>query len=313
MEELSLLFLFVLGIIAGMMVPIQTSINSRLGRFTESSFYASTISFFVGTLFLLILNTIFNIQMFSSSFYAGHSIDYHWWVGGLLGVWFLTGNLLLLPRLGAALTVVMTVAGQIIMGVIIDTLGLLGANQTSFTFLKGVGIIVLLFGILLMNHIPKNKLKDKRNISLYIWLFIGFIFGFAPPLQTTINSGLSKQMHSSLFAALVSFTVGTIALFNLTIIFNRSLKMKLSQHHFGRIKPLYFIGGILGVVFVTSNIILMPYLGAALTTIVAMLGQMIMGVIIDHFGIGVPKNEMTFRKFIGLIAIAIGIVLLRLF
>ena len=143
MEELRLLFLFVLGIIAGMMVPIQTSINSRLGRFTESSFYASTI-FFVGTL-LLILNIIFNIQMFSSSFYAGHSIDYHWWVGGLLGVCFLTGNLLLLPRLGAALTVVMTVAGQIIMGVIIDTLGLLGANQTSFTFLKGVGIIVLLF------------------------------------------------------------------------------------------------------------------------------------------------------------------------
>ena len=252
MEELRLLFLFVLGIIAGMMVPIQTSINSRLGRFTESSFYASTISFFVGTLFLLILNIIFNIQMFSSSFYAGHSIDYHWWVGGLLGVCFLTGNLLLLPRLGAALTVVMTVAGQIIMGVIIDTLGLLGANQTSFTFLKGVGIIVLLFGIL----------------------------------------------------------VGTIALFILTIIFNRSLKIKLSQHHLGRIKPLYFIGGILGVVFVTSNIILMPYLGAALTTIVAMLGQMIMGVIIDHFGIGVPKNEMTFRKFIGLIAIAIGIKLL---
>ena len=35
----------------------------------------------------------------------------------------------------------------------------------------------------------------------------------------------------------------------------------------------------------------MPYLGAALTTIVAMLGQMIMGVIIDHFGIGVPKMK----------------------
>ena len=133
MEELSLLFLFVLGIIAGMMVPIQTSINSRLGRFTESSFMPLRF-LFVGTLFLLILNIIFNIQMFSSSFYAGHSIDYHWWVGGLLGVCFLTGNLLLLPRLGAALTVVMTVAGQIIMGVIIDTLGLLGANQTSFTF-----------------------------------------------------------------------------------------------------------------------------------------------------------------------------------
>ncbi|PTE69454.1 hypothetical protein BUY46_03120 [Staphylococcus devriesei] len=308
-----MIFLFILGIVAGMMVPIQTSINSRLGRYTESSFYASTISFFVGTLFLLILNIIFNTQMFSSSFYNGHSIDYHWWVGGLLGVCFLTGNLLLLPRLGATLTVVMTVAGQICMGVVIDTFGLLGASQHPFTFLKGVGIVVLFLGILLMNYIPRNKLEEKTNPTFYLWLLVGFVFGFAPPLQTTINSGLSQQMHSSLFASLISFTVGTIALFILTLVFNRSLKIKTTQPNIGRIKPLYFIGGILGVVFVTSNIILMPFLGAALTTIIAMLGQMLMGVIIDHFGLGVRKSPITFRKFSGLVAIAIGIILLRLF
>ncbi|PNZ67076.1 DMT family transporter [Staphylococcus croceilyticus] len=308
-----MIFLFILGIVAGMMVPIQTSINSRLGRYTESSFYASTISFFVGTIFLFILNVIFNTQMFTSSFYAGHSFNYHWWVGGLLGVCFLTGNLLLLPRLGAALTVVMTVAGQIIMGVVIDTFGLLGASHHTFTFFKGVGIVILFFGILLMNYIPKSKLEDKVNPTFYLWLVAGFVFGFAPPLQTTINSGLSQQMGSSLFASLVSFSVGTLALFILTLIFNRSLKIKTSQPNIGKIKPVYFIGGILGVVFVTSNIILMPFLGAALTTIVAMLGQMLMGVIIDHFGLGVPKNRITLRKLIGLIAIAIGIILLRLF
>ena len=169
-------FLFILGIVAGMMVPIQTSINSRLGRYTESSFYASTISFFVGTLFLFILNMIFNPKLFDGSFYSGHTIDYHWWVGGLLGVCFLTGNLLLLPRLGAALTVVMTVAGQI-MGVFIDTFGLLGASNHSFTFLKAVGIIILFFGILLMNYIPKiNSKKNKSYVlclayhRLYIWV-----------------------------------------------------------------------------------------------------------------------------------------------
>ncbi|PTK67116.1 DMT family transporter [Staphylococcus borealis] len=306
-------FLFILGIVAGMMVPIQTSINARLGRFTESSFYASTISFFVGSLFLFILNVIFNPKLFDATFYSGHTIDYHWWVGGLLGVCFLTGNLLLLPRLGAALTVVMTVAGQIIMGVFIDTFGLLGASNHPFTLLKAVGILILLFGILLMNEIPKNKLEEKTNRMFYVWLIIGFIFGFAPPLQTTINSGLAQQMHNSLFAALVSFSVGTFALFILTLIFNRSLKFKVSQPDLGNIKPIHFIGGVLGVIFVTSNIILMPFLGAALTTIVAMLGQMLMGVMIDHFGLGVPKNSITLRKFSGLIAIAIGIVLLRLF
>ncbi|OHR83905.1 MULTISPECIES: DMT family transporter [unclassified Staphylococcus] len=306
-------FLFILGIVAGMMVPIQTSINARLGRFTESTFYASTISFFIGSLFLFILNVIFNPKLFDASFYSGHTIDYHWWVGGLLGVCFLTGNLLLLPRIGAALTVVMTVAGQIIMGVFIDTFGLLGASNHPFTLLKAVGILILLFGILLMNEIPKNKLEEKTNLMFYVWLIIGFIFGFAPPLQTTINSGLAQQMHNSLFASLVSFSVGTFALFILTLIFNRSLKIKVSQPDIGKIKPIHFIGGVLGVIFVTSNIILMPFLGAALTTIVAMLGQMLMGVLIDHFGLGVPKNSITLRKFSGLIAIAIGIVLLRLF
>ena len=47
--------------------------------------------------------------------------------------------------------------------------------------------------------------------------------------------------------------------------------------------------------FVTSNIILMPFLGAALTTIIAMMGQMIMGIIIDHFGLlgSLKQNNIT--------------------
>ena len=47
--------------------------------------------------------------------------------------------------------------------------------------------------------------------------------------------------------------------------------------------------------FVTSNIILMPFLGAALTTIIAMMGQMIMGIIIDHFWfvVHLKQNNIT--------------------
>ena len=66
--------------------------------------------------------------------------------------------------------------------------------------------------------------------------------------------------------------------------------------------------------FVTSNIILMPFLEQLLTTIIAMMGQMIMGIIIDHFGLlGSPKTKITSRKLGGLLCIAIGIILLRLF
>lgn len=310
----AMLILFLFGIFAGMVVPIQTSVNSRLSHYTKSSFYASTISFFTGALFLLVLNFIFNKELLSFSFLSDQSYNYKWFVGGLLGVCFLTGNLLLFPRLGAALTVVMTVSGQIIMGIIIDTFGLLGAEQHTFTVFKGIGIISLIIGILLMNYIPKTQLKNRTEPTFYMWLIIGFIFGFTPPIQTTINSALATQVHSSFFASLVSFTVGTIALFILTIIFHRSFKIHTVSKEKGHIKVIYFVGGILGVIFVTANIILMPHLGAALTTIIVMLGQMLMGVIIDHFGLlGASKNPITIRKTMGLILISIGIVLLRLF
>ena len=292
-----------------MLLPIQTSINSRLSQFTRSSFYASTISFAVGTICLLVLNIIIHPQVLTPEFFSKQTLNYTWVLGGLLGVIYLTGNLLLLPRLGAALTVVITVTGQIIMGVIIDTFGLLGAHQQSFTLFKGVGIIFLITGIIFMNYVRRHQ-----NTPIVFWLLIGFVFGFAPPIQTTINSTLAQHTHSSIFASLISFSVGTIALFILTLVFNRSLKISSTHKTLGKIKSIYFIGGILGMAFVTSNIILMPFLGAALTTIIAMMGQMIMGIIIDHFGLlGSPKNKITSRKLGGLLCIAIGIILLRLF
>ena len=289
-----------------MLLPIQTSINSRLSQFTRSSFYASTISFAVGTICLLVLNIIIHPQVLTPEFFSKQTLNYTWVLGGLLGVIYLTGNLLLLPRLGAALTVVITVTGQIIMGVIIDTFGLLGA--------QGVGIIFLITGIIFMNYVRRHPVNRHKNTPIVFWLLIGFVFGFAPPIQTTINSTLAQHTHSSIFASLISFSVGTIALFILTLVFNRSLKISSTHKTLGKIKSIYFIGGILGMAFVTSNIILMPFLGAALTTIIAMMGQMIMGIIIDHFGLlGSPKNKITSRKLGGLLCIAIGIILLRLF
>ncbi|AWQ74608.1 hypothetical protein CSB82_1957 [Staphylococcus aureus] len=117
-----------------MLIPIQTSVNSRLSLYTKSPFYTSFISFSVGTICLIILNIIINPEVFTIHFYNNQSFNYTWVVGGLLGVSFLTGNLLLLPKLGATLTVIATVAGQIIMGVIIDTFGLFGATIHDFNW-----------------------------------------------------------------------------------------------------------------------------------------------------------------------------------
>lgn len=309
-----MLLFYIIGVLVGMLIPIQTSVNSRLSLYTKSPFYTSLISFSVGTICLIILNIIINPEVFTIHFYNNQSFNNTWIVGGLLGVSFLTGNLLLLPKLGATLTVIATVAGQIIMGVIIDTFGLFGATIHDFNLIKAIGVLLLIIGIVIMNQFNKNNLLLTDQKYLLFWLLLGFIFGFFPPIQTTINSALASHTHSPAFASLVSFTIGSITLLILTAIFNRSLKLNTYHLKFGKLKPIYFTGGILGMAFVTANIILMPHMGAALTTLIGMFGQILMGILIDHFGLfGSPKIAMTSRKTIGLLCILTGIILLRLF
>lgn len=306
-----LLGLFAIGIIGGMSIPFQTSINSKLGVYTKSPIYTSTISFGIGALFLVFLNVIFNPQMLTIQFLSEQSFHYYWVTGGMLGVIFLTGNLLLLPKLGASLTVVIVLTGQMVMGVIIDSYGWFGASIQPFTIFKALGIILLITGIISMNYV-KDKRKKDVHLSFYIWLFIGFVIGFGPPIQTAINSKLGQQIQSTLMASLVSFFVGFIILLLIKVITNKSFRLEMKVQHHGPLKAVYFIGGMLGVIFITANIYLMPYLGAALTTISGMLGQMLMALIIDHFGLlGIDKRKITLRKTVGVGIIITGIVFLR--
>ena len=100
---------------------------------------------------------------------------------------------------------------------------------------------------------------NRHKNTPIVFLLIGFVFVSLRQSKTTINSTLAQHTHSSIFASLISFSVGTIA-FILTLVFNRSLKISSTHKTLGKIKSIYFIGGILGMAFVTSNIILMPFL-----------------------------------------------------
>ncbi|MFT8319266.1 MAG: DMT family transporter [Sporolactobacillus sp.] len=137
------------GLLAGMSVPIQTSINSRLGKKVASPFLASTISFFIGTLTLIVLTLIIDhgIGIPLSTF---HSSPWWIWTGGLLGVCYLTSNILLLPKLGAALTVVVTLCGQMIMAIAIDQFGWFSVPVHEINLPRLLGVVCMLFGVFLM-------------------------------------------------------------------------------------------------------------------------------------------------------------------
>ncbi|WP_411842561.1 DMT family transporter [Salinicoccus sp. HZC-1] len=307
-----MIMLILLGALAGSLVPVQTSINSRLAVFTRSVFLSSFYSFSVGTIMLIIFNLFANPGKLAPSYILSQDFSYIWFVGGLMGVVYLTGNVILLPKIGAALTVIMTVAGQMIIGLMVDTFGWFDADTQPINIFRVLGIVIMIAGIIFMNYKKKSaRVADK---SSNIWLALGLFTGAMPPIQTAVNSALRYEVDSFFFASLVSFFIGAAALLILSLIIAKHIRFVAYDRTLGHIKPWHFIGGMLGALYVTTNIILMPYLGATLTLMTVIFGQMLMGLLIDHFGLlGIHKNPIDARRVAGVVMILSGIIMLQIF
>lgn len=147
--------------------------------------------------------------------------------------------------------------------------------------------------------------------SSYFFIFLAIIAGMMMPTQAAINNKLAIDVNSPILAAFISFVVGTVALFVYILATGIPLGNILAAKNSSLVA---WTGGILGAVFVASAVILVPKLGVALTFSLIIAGQMIVTLVIDHFGfLGVPVKEVSIFRVLGATLITIGVVLIRKF
>ena len=142
------------AITIGIILSLQTAVNSRLRGFIGSPYQASFVSFTVGTLFLAVI-LLLNRQPLGISQHLLTTQPWWIWIGGLLGVIFLTTNILLFPHIGGIQTAIMPILGQVIMGVIIDNFGWFHSPQQSLTLIRLLGLLVALIGIIVTVALPE--------------------------------------------------------------------------------------------------------------------------------------------------------------
>lgn len=294
-----------LGILAGLVLPIQTLVNTRLRASTGTPFSSSMISFAVGTVTLLIVATAVTggnygiAQAFNEPLWI--------WFGGLLGVVALTGNILLYPHLGAVQTVVLPIAGQVIMGLIVDHFGLFESPQSSLTAVRAIGAIIVLIGVIAVVATPSAATSSEDSATaLWLWRLAGFIFGCFTASQSAINGHLGQVTGSPVSAALVSFAVGVTALVIVNIVLRWRPRIERPE---GKPNPWWmWIGGVLGALFIFGNAALVPQIGTGLTVVAGLLGSMLGSLIIDRVS-GAPIKS---RQVLGIAPLLTGVVLIRL-
>jgi transporter family-2 protein len=72
------------------------------------------------------------------------------YLGGVLGIGYVLGNILSIPRLGVATTICSAIVGQMAGSYLVDTFGWFGVVKLPFSSARLVGMFLLLVGVILV-------------------------------------------------------------------------------------------------------------------------------------------------------------------
>lgn len=140
-------------------------------------------------------------------------------------------------------------------------------------------------------------------------LLIAITLGVLLPVQAGVNAQLRTVLGEPIVAALASFLIGTAAL--ALVMLGARTEVPAGFAWTG--SPWwYWVGGLIGAIYVVGAIVLAPRLGAATLTAAVVAGQMLASLVLDHFGwVGFPLHEATPLRLLGGGLIILGVVLVQ--
>jgi transporter family-2 protein len=135
-----------LGVVAGAVLPFQGAINAQLKRDIGEPLAVGTISFVVATLTIaaVLLMLVLLRRTPAPRVAPLRAMPWWGWLGGLCAATYVTATFLLLPRIGAAVTVALTVTGQQLASALIDQYGWfrMPPRATTGPRMLGLGLLV---------------------------------------------------------------------------------------------------------------------------------------------------------------------------
>lgn len=136
-------------VLAGGATALQAPTNAKMMGAVGSPVNAAFVSFAVGTAALGILAVILQTK---PDMAAARGLPWYAWIGGLYGAIFVVAAAWGVPRLGVALTITLMVAGQLLIGLILDQIGAFGAPQHPVSLGRLAGVALVIGGVLMVRR-----------------------------------------------------------------------------------------------------------------------------------------------------------------
>lgn len=137
----------VFALLVGVLIALQPVVNSRLASHV-GTLPAATLSFLIGSAALVLLTTL-NAPGGIKAILSPDTLRQLppiLLTGGFVGAAVVYGSAKLIPKLGAAGMLTLTISGQLITSAISDHFGLFGLQRTPLGLPRLVGLLLLFVG-----------------------------------------------------------------------------------------------------------------------------------------------------------------------
>ncbi|MFT5113472.1 MAG: transporter family-2 protein [Parasphingorhabdus sp.] len=141
------------------------------------------------------------------------------------------------------------------------------------------------------------------------YILAAVCIGAALSLQPPINATMARTLGNPLLAATISISISLIVVTVLWLAWGKGAGELVK---FRDLPWWVFVGGIIGVVFVTGSIVVAPVLGVAVFFVCVVAGQLMGSMLVDHLGaFGLAIKPISAIKLIGLGLVLAGATLVQ--
>jgi len=139
----------VVALLTGVVLAVQTGVNTQLRSYLGSPLQAVFISFLVG---MLIVALALIGKREAPPLAKLMQMPWWMWLGGVCGLFIVATNIVVAPRLGAALLISLAIAGQLTTALVLDHYGAFGFPVHAISLPRVAGAVLLLAGVILIRY-----------------------------------------------------------------------------------------------------------------------------------------------------------------
>lgn len=286
----------VAAVIGGSFMAIQARANSGLGQEIGSGIFAALVSFSVGLIIIGLFTLLYKKNRIALTRtvkkIGNREIPWFFVLAGSIGGFFVIMQGVVAGVVGIALFSIGVVSGSAIAALILDGYGLFGLTKRAIGTQRIAGILVALTGLIIASDVGAHVPSPLIALPFLAGIGIGF--------QQAMNGKFGKLAESPAVPTFFNFVAGTTFI-AVALLITEGIQLPTSWPT----NPLFYLGGVVGVIYIFMQVLIMPRIGALSMGISMLVGQLAGSVLLDVF-VPIAPHPVTISTLLGIALTMLG-------